>query len=851
MTSTSDHDRVTLAAIGPLREAGFALHWIHPRQKRPVGDGWSEAPVASLEQLRATHRPGYNLGVRLGEPSAVAGGFLIAFDFDIRVPEMANEVWAAFRELFPDVTVADLPCVASGSGGESRHLYAITDKPFRSKRLWTSEGRHRDAAGKWHFDAEIEMFAGGKQTVLPPSIHPSTGQPYTWLRSFDFDMLDLGIGPFIPSAAIERLEVVDDAGFAYEDREPLTFKPGQLERLLADVPVSDLHYDDWVRLGQALHHQFGGSQVGLDLWIEHTRRSKKFTGDSQIREMKRIKWRSFGKYRGKAVTLATVSEWAQAARVDAMRDQFDDLDDDEPAAAVLASGASADDYDDILGGGDAPAISDLDLLGGGADADDSIESLLDGNNDWISLLDLNEEGAIKPTLPNVELMLCNDPRLVGLAQINEFTQETVQRLPPGVKSPRRKNPAKPTRQLEGRIWQVTDTLNGELWSDDRDFGIRSILEAPKTQGGYGLKISDRDLKAAIVLAANRSAFHPVREYLNSVTWDGKPRVESLFTTYVGAADDSYTRDVSRLMLVAAVTRIFEPGHKFDFAVILEGMQGKRKSTFIQALGKSWFAELDGDFHDPKQMVELMQGAWIMEIPELSGFNRGDVRSIKAFISRQRDRARLAYARRAGEFPRQCIFIGSTNDREYLKDDTGGRRFWPMLCATPEIDIEHLLQNVDQIWAETLSLYRDMRAAQPYGTLPLFLAREESKIIAARLQESRRVESVDDGNAGRIAEWLSQPINTGSIDDDFDANGKPVYRTETCLVELWVDCFGNELKTYNQAAAQQLGRAMGLVNGWYLCTIGTGRKRFARHGQQRFYSLGGDEGYLLRMGLLPN
>ena len=829
--TTTPHDTLTLAAIQPLRAAGFALHWLHAREKRPIGDKWSEAPVASLEDLRRTHRAGNNLGVRLGEVSKTDGGYLHVLDIDIRVPDLADEAWEALAELFPDVDPADLPCVASGSGGESRHLYFVSEKAFRSKKLAVSEGKHRTASGSWSYDWEVELFGTGKQVAMPPSIHPDTRKPYVWLREFDFDNLALGLSdwPTIPAADIEKLEVAEQSTFAFETREPLTFTPKQFERTLNDIDVSGLDYDDWIRLGQAIHHQTGGSAEGFNVWLEHTKRSSKFgkksSPEAQTREMRRVKWKSFGKYRGRPVTMATVVEWAQEARVADLRDAFDDLDDATPAADAVET-----DFEDLLGGDTAPK-SDLDLLGGDDEEDPLSALLAGGGDDWVSLLDLNEEGAIKPTLHNVELMVRNDPRLSGLPQLNEFTLEPVQRIAPGTKANRRANAAKQTRQLAGRVWQVKDALNGDLWSDDRDFAIRSILEAPKTQGGYGVKVTDRDLKASIVLAATDHSFHPVREYLERPTWDGVARVETLFHDYVGAPDDAYSRSVSRLMMVAAVTRIYEPGAKWDFAVILEGLQGKRKSTFIQTLGRSWFAELDGDFHDPKQMIELMQGAWIMEIPELSGFNRGDVRSIKAFISRQRDRARLAYAKRAGEFPRQCIFIGSTNDREYLKDDTGGRRFWPMLCCLDgEIDIDRLDVNVDQLWAEALTLYRAMRVAQPYGIPPLYLTDPEARATAARLQESRRVESADDGWAGRIADWLDLPINTGSLDEDTDEQGRPLYRDKTCLMELWFECLGNQGK-YQTADGNMLARIMTKITGW--TSPGT-QHRFGKYGKQRVY-----------------
>lgn len=808
---------------------GFSVHWLKVASKAPVAFDWSNAPRANEADLQKSYVSGYNLGLRLGEPSHLASGlYVYALDIDIRVTDISAEVWSAVRELLPDVEIDSLPMVQSGSGGESRHLYFISDRPFRSKRLWTSGGKYRGSDGKWHYDAEIELFGTGKQVVLPPSIHPDSGKPYAWLRPFDFDMLDMGLGPEIPSALVESWGAVDSERFQFEDRPPLDFKPGQLERDLDAIDVSELHYDDWVRLGQALHHQFGGSQEGLDLWIAHTKRSAKFgvkqSPEAQIREMRRSKWRSFGKYRGAPVTMGTIRQWAQEARVADLVDDLDDLDDEVTTPAPQNSAVS-DGLDDLLGTTPSDSI------------DDAIAALMKETPDdalpWTSLLKVTEKGGIDGCLHNVELIVKNDPRLAGLAQINEFTQETVQRTPPGTRGKKRRNQAKPTRELTGRVWQVQDTLNGELWSDDRDFAIRSIIEAPRTQGGYEFKVSDRDLKAGIVLAANDHAFHPVREYLAGLQWDGTCRVERLWVDYVGAEDDHYHRDVARLMMVAAVTRIFEPGHKFDYATILEGLQGKRKSTLIEVLGRRWFAELNGDWHDTKQLVELMQGAWIMEIPELTGFGRADVRAIKAFISSKKDRVRLAYARRAGEFPRQCIFVGSTNDREYLKDDTGGRRFWPVQCnlaVGEEIDTDRLLDNIDQMWAEAVSIYRQMRVAQPLGTLPLYLTGTQSRLIAARLQESRRVESPDDVLAGAIEQWLETPIVSGSIEEDLDENGRPRYRLEVCTGMVWVELLGKDLAHFDTQAQGKVNRAMAKLSGW----MADGSMRFSRYGKQRVF-----------------
>jgi hypothetical protein len=843
--STETHDRSTLETIAPMREAGFALHWLHPRKKRPIGDRWQDQPVATLDDLRRSHRPGNNLGVRLGEISATPAGYLHVFDLDIRMVDQADDAWAAFEAMFPGLRET-LPCVASGSGGESRHLYFVTDKPFRGKKLAVSEGKHRrktvDDDGKeketWSYDWEIELFGTGKQVAMPPSIHPDTGKPYTWEREFEFSLLDLGMGPEIPSSVIEALGVAETATYDYETRDPLTFKPGQMERDLDAISISDLDYDDWVRLGQALHHQFGGSQEGFDIWLKHTKRSSKFTGDKQIREMRRIKWRSFGKYRGQPVTMATVRVWAQEARAAALTDMFDDIDDDDLDDDDDIAAGDADDedlFDDVLGGAaEAPAKPDKpkerDPL---SDDPGSTKGDVLGEDDdtWKQLLDYNEEGAIKPTLHNLRLIVENDVWTRGVPAYNEFTQEIVQRGVPGVKPGKTRKSAKKMLQLSGTSWAMRDRVNGDFWTDDKDNAIRALIEAPKTQGGHGVKVPDRDLRAAVDIVARKNGFHPVREFLTGLEWDGQKRIETLFIDYVGAPDDSYHRAVGRLMTVAAVTRVFEPGHKFDTATILEGLQGKRKSTFISTLAKSWFTELDGDFEDAKQMVELMAGSWLLEIPELSGFQKADVRHIKAFISRTTDKVRLAYARRAQEYPRQCIFIGSTNDDTYLKDETGGRRYWPVRCSVDEIDTDRLAGEVDQIWAEAVVVYREMRATKPRGTLPLYLVDADARVIAERLQESRRVESSDDALAGQIAEWLSKPISDGGFDDE-DENGQPRFREQVCLLQIWCECLGRDASGYIGAWPSTLGRSMKQIPGW---SMTGGRDRFGKYGQQRAYA----------------
>ena len=807
-----------ITEIAPLVAAGAALHWLHPKTKEPIGLDWGKNPVWTLEQLASTYRPGNNVGIRPGEFSKVGGYYLHIIDFDIRKPEQLPQAKAALLALWPGAM--DAPFVISGSGGESRHFYLLSDKPFRKKKLAKSEGfemvwsedRQRDVKKR---DWEIDLFGSGVQVALPPSIHPDTGKPYVWGREFNFDMLDMGVGPIVSSDqvrtwGVQRDEEADDV----EVKPILGLELAEIKKVLSGLPVDDWceDRDGWVQVGMALHHEFGGSQQGYDLWTQFSQQSDKFDPKDQ-----KAVWKSF-RAKPNSVRMATLVKAAQMARFEAMfdDDEDEDLDDDllGEADAALES-----DEDDLLGSPKAaPAADDDDLLGDPKPEGDA----------WVHLLDLSDEGAIKPTLHNVEVLLGNDPRSRGIIKMNAFTQEVVYHGHTGKRSATVRA-KKPTKQLSGPAWVLRDPINGDRWSDTKDNALRSLLVTPKTQGGWSVKAAKQDIKDAVDLVAQGNSFHPVQEYLNSLVWDGRKRVDTMFVRHLGTPDTAYARGISRLVMLGGAVRVFEPGHKFDYVAILEGGQGKRKSTFISKLAKHWYSELKGDFHEPQKMVERMQGHWVIELPELQGFTKGEVQDIKAFVSTQSDTVRLAYAARAQDYPRQCIFIGSTNEAEYLRDSTGGRRFWPVECLVETIDTDRFAAEVDQLWAETMVAYREMRKAQPYGDLPLYLSDEEAHEEARRLQESRRVETAVDSKAGKIAAWLDTPMR-GQLDDDMDVDAGPVLRTETCLTQIWVECLGNDERHYDSRAAQMLGQAVKQVKGWG----NVGLRNHEKYGRQRTY-----------------
>jgi hypothetical protein len=210
----------------------------------------------------------------------------------------------------------------------------------------------------------------------------------------------------------------------------------------------------------------------------------------------------------------------------------------------------------------------------------------------------------------------------------------------------------------------------------------------------------RDFFDAVVSdACQRGRFHPVRDYLDALSWDGKPRLDGWLVTYFGAEDQPYVRAVGAIVLMAAVRRVRKPGSKFDEMMVWEGPQGQQKSSALatMAVHSDWFSDSIPLNAKDKELIEGHGGKWICEIADLQGKRKAEVERVKAALSRQVDRARLAYARLPVEVPRQCIFVGTTNGKKYLTDQTGNRRFWPIRVM--RVDIEGLRRDRDQLWAE--------------------------------------------------------------------------------------------------------------------------------------------------------
>ena len=442
-------------------------------------------------------------------------------------------------------------------------------------------------------------------------------------------------------------------------------------------------------------------------------------------------------------------------------------------------------------------------------ADMEFEDITDEEEDFREKLKRDRRGTPESDVFNCLLVLKYDPALKGKIRLDEFAHRLV--------------------VTDDLPWRGKDET--PYWTDTDDACLRNYFATKYLIKGKGI-IDD-----ALQEVTQANKFHPVREYLTGLTWDGECRVDTLFIDYIGAEDTEYIRAVTRKWMCGAVARVMVPGIKFDTAIVLYGAQGLGKSLILERLGRKWFNNSLVDIKT-KDALEQIQGSWINELAELAPTYKNDNEIVKAFISRTSDRFRSPYGRRTEEYPRQCVFAGSTNNLMFLKDRTGNRRFWPITGDKDRKtknawDITQ--DDIDQLWAEAYYYWSNGESLVLEGDL-------EEEALRIQLSHTEGGELV-----GLIEEYLDMllPENWESLDifdrrdyirnyGDDDHCGS-VQRERVCALEIWCEVMEGDRKNLQNAKAREITDILQAMRGWAPYTKGTGKARFGRlYGPQRAF-----------------
>jgi hypothetical protein len=311
-------------------------------------------------------------------------------------------------------------------------------------------------------------------------------------------------------------------------------------------------------------------------------------------------------------------------------------------------------------------------------------------NNWLDKCQADRGGAPLSNLANAMVGLREDPALSEAFGFDELQCAAVllRPLPARRADGACDSPAAPAPQKYPR--PITDTDVGSVQEYLQLNGLRKL----------GADTSHQ----AVDQRAVERPFHPVRRYLEAVaqTWDGEPRLRTWLRVYLGVDQTPYAERIGAMFLISMVARIFEPGAKADYMLVLEGPQGALKSSLCQAIGGDYFSDNLPEVTQTKEAAQHLRGKWLIEIAEMSSLNKAESAQLKAFITRDTERYRPTYGRRQVVEPRQCVFIGTTNKSAYLRDETGGRRFWPVTVGA--IDIEGFKRDRDQLFAEATREY---------------------------------------------------------------------------------------------------------------------------------------------------
>lgn len=699
-----------------LYDLGFAVHLLREKSKAPVKSGWSSGVRDPFPLIEKSYRPGLGLGVRLGEPSALIGeGYLCVVDVDLKSESSHHEkeAFAVVDEYFPGLRLT-APFVKTGRG---YHFYGRTLEPLQSGKVKTSNDevivyspssevnqRQQSKLDSAQLKAgyrvknawEVEFMSVGKQVVLPPTLHVDTGAPYAWARVITA-VDDL---PYIKAGDIARKPSPGRMGGSkiIEDFEPVVID--LLDGRLSDQVVKTILDGEGVtdRSASCLSVSISMARAGF--------------GDIEILSILTDQTTFLGETaydHRKTKSRKMAAAWVRDYCLKPARD-FCNAD----RAFEEECGVTP-------------------LLGTDEEIRAQTAELTD-EGDWrwgIQRTGKEGDGPPKDTLNNVILILtCAISPLLFKRNIFKFVDTYGCAAPWGGK--------------EGEELRDEDVILVTSWLGTN----------------YRFEPRENTIRSAMVYIALKNQFHPVVDELNALPdWDGKGRLDNWLIHYFEAkGDPEYVGQVFRKWMIAAVKRIFEPGAKFDWMMILEGDQDLGKSSFGKIIvGEKYFVDRLPQLGD-KDAALTLQGIWGIEMAELDQLRRNEIETIKAFITCTVDKVRPPYGRKVVEMPRQCVFFGTTNKDTYLKDETGNRRFKPVKVG--RLNFDQLKKDRDQLLAEALFIYQNK--------LDTVLDIEgDARIYQKEIHEEKMV---DDESELMLEEIIRGEENEDGFSQKLDPNG---------------------------------------------------------------------------------
>lgn len=631
-----------LEAALQLARVGFRVVWCYPRQKRPVAKSWPKIATSNRIEIDDQYA---RLTLKKGETpnlGIACGqcdlGFIVALDVD-------DDARLAQLEAEHGV----LPPTLTGRSPKGARLFYLLPPGARTDLVLNVVGIGK-APG-------VDLRSEGGQVVVGPSTHPN-GQPYTW---DDAASLSVATLPEAWVRAVTKPISIPEWVAAYT---PQSLKADAKARKRAERYLEKAVREEAVRVagcGEGRRNSTLHSAlctvlplaVGLMLHNGRAYAERELSNAA----------RSAGLPQSEIdATIASVRKWLRdtgASRVPAALA----TERDRPARHAPAGEVDEAEREAI-----AREEQWLEEWDGTEDAHIAHDA---SASDPISQqLTLNDEGRPTKTAGNVAVMLLNSPYWNGGPRYNEF-HDTV-------------------TWADGRPYdEHSDLVDVETWLLSQPYATRVAAKPDAIDRG-------------IAYAARKRSYHPVRDYLRALTWDGRARVERLFADYFGAMQSAYVAGASRCFMVGAVARILRPGCKLDTLPVLEGAQGTGKSRALRALAGEWFSDSTINDKSP-DCFQALRGVWIYELAELASVKGRESERIKAYVSSAVDRYRTSYARHTADVPRQCVFAGTTNAHAYLSDSTGARRFHPIACGA-EIDLEAIERDRDQLWAEAVALF---------------------------------------------------------------------------------------------------------------------------------------------------